>query len=234
MNNKRKVLAVAMGAVLGVTGMSAQAAMLNAGDVLIINAGVPVYDTYGNPAGVSGGSWFALDFNSNGSITTTEKTAINPGGAGGLSIGGLQSVGAIDVWNHLNAPGYHYTTVAPTGGTTTGIDFSGWAIFWNGQPVNAIDAGVWAPNNCATLGCSGVSFAADIAAFNWSGVYGDSYSLWYSWSFYDSPGAFEPVNYLLHLEGTVQAAPEVPVPAAAWLLGSGLLGLMGVVRRKLV
>ena len=28
--------------------------------------------------------------------------------------------------------------------------------------------------------------------------------------------------------------PEVPIPAAAWLMGSGLLGLMGVARRKAV
>jgi hypothetical protein len=30
----------------------------------------------------------------------------------------------------------------------------------------------------------------------------------------------------------VQAAPEVPVPAAAWLMGSGLVGLAGVARRR--
>lgn len=36
----------------------------------------------------------------------------------------------------------------------------------------------------------------------------------------------------LHLEGTVQAAPAMPVSAAAWLFGSGLLGLMGCARRK--
>ena len=29
-----------------------------------------------------------------------------------------------------------------------------------------------------------------------------------------------------------RGVPEVPVPAAAWLFGSGLLGLMGVARRK--
>ena len=47
------------------------------------------------------------------------------------------------------------------------------------------------------------------------------------------------VKYALHLEGTVQCqmTPEgdcmnhpVPLPAAAWLLGSGLLGLIGVAR----
>lgn len=31
---------------------------------------------------------------------------------------------------------------------------------------------------------------------------------------------------------TVTQVSSVPVPAAAWLLGSGLLGLVGVARRK--
>jgi hypothetical protein len=33
--------------------------------------------------------------------------------------------------------------------------------------------------------------------------------------------------------GTVAAGPPVPVPAAVWLFGSGMLGLVGVARRKL-
>ena len=37
-----------------------------------------------------------------------------------------------------------------------------------------------------------------------------------------------------HLEGigTVSGVPQVPIPAAAWLFGTGLLGLVGVARRK--
>jgi hypothetical protein len=34
------------------------------------------------------------------------------------------------------------------------------------------------------------------------------------------------------IEVDVQVVPAVPVPAAAWLFGSGLLGLVGVARRK--
>ena len=36
-----------------------------------------------------------------------------------------------------------------------------------------------------------------------------------------------PIDYTMTFETTV-----VPVPAAVWLFGSGLLGLIGVARRK--
>jgi len=37
-------------------------------------------------------------------------------------------------------------------------------------------------------------------------------------------------EWLIHVDGV--GAPPVPVPAAVWLFGSGLLGLVGVSRRK--
>lgn len=49
------------------------------------------------------------------------------------------------------------------------------------------------------------------------------------------PGQFTTFDLWLTLSDTpLSAMPSVPVPAAAWLLGSGLLGLMGVARRKLI
>jgi len=44
-------------------------------------------------------------------------------------------------------------------------------------------------------------------------------------------GSFASFDYNLSLNGTV-ATSAVPVPAAAWLFGSGLLGLVGVARRS--
>lgn len=207
--------------------------MLQAGDVLTIDAGVPMYDSYGNLAGVSGGSWFGMD-SGDGRITPSEEYAIAPGADGGIVIGSPQAPGDIDVWMLQGSSGHHYTETAPSGGTTSGIDFSGWAIFYNGGTV--VSAGSkhdWAPFNCDALGCSGVSFDASVAAFSWSGVYGDSYSLWYAMAFSPDPSWYSPIGYLLHLEGTVLAAPSaVPLPAAAWLFSSGLLGLMGFTRLR--
>lgn len=50
----------------------------------------------------------------------------------------------------------------------------------------------------------------------------------------NAPGsAFNANGELINLEGTViQDLSAVPVPAAVWLFGSGLLGLIGVARRK--
>ncbi len=45
---------------------------------------------------------------------------------------------------------------------------------------------------------------------------------------------FGGVLYGLHLEGKIGGGAAVPVPAAAWLFGSGLIGLVGIARRKTV
>ena len=45
--------------------------------------------------------------------------------------------------------------------------------------------------------------------------------------FHVAGAGFTTVSYALHLEGTV-----VPIPAAVWLFGSGLLGLGGLVARR--
>lgn len=233
-NYKKWTLAVTLG--LSGTTLYAQAATFLPGDYLTINSGVVSYDGNGNQVNVSGGSWFALDNNLNNQIVGTEKIAISAIPGGSIPLGGqvmVQMITPIDAWNLYGNPGYDYLTSNVTGDTASGLDFSGWTINYNGSPVVPYaDYGAWTPSNCATLGCAGVSFVADTAAISWSGVYGDSYSLWYSWSFLESPGVFEPTRYLLHLEGTVQSA--VPVPAAAWLFGSGLLGLLGVARSKAV
>jgi hypothetical protein len=198
--------------------------MLNNGDLLTITAGVQQYDGYGNPTNVTPGSWFGMDFDGGAKITGSEKTPIYPGTDGGIVIGTTQSPGKIDYWGFFGNFGNDYTTVAPTGGTTSGIDFSGWTIAWSGTlPIN-MGSGAW-----------GVGFSNGIANFAWDGVYGNAYTLDYTATVpLGDPSGFGGVKYKLHLEGCV-ASPEgctVPIPAAAWLFSSGLIGIMGLVRRK--
>lgn len=231
---KKTALTVALTAMLGVAATGAQAAVLNAGDVLTITSGVTTYDEYGNPTGVSSGSWFGMDTDANSKIAAAEATAIN--GLAGITIGVTQGPGVIDGWNFFGPAGTDYTTSPITGGTTNGLDFSGWTVAWGAVPLIPMGSGAWSPLNCGAghMGCTGLTFTNGVANFAWSGTYGDSYSLWYTATVPDGDASgFGNVQYIVRLVGTVEmGVSEVPVPAAAWLLGSGLLGLVGVARRK--
>lgn len=222
--NKNNV-AVMIGAMLGGAAMVTQAAVLNPGDILTIDASVVDHEL-----GVTGGSWYAMDMTGDGQISPNERGPLYPGTDGGIIMGMTQAPGEIDYYLLGGNPGYDYTTVAPTGGTDTGIVFSGWTIAWNENPAIPMVSGAWTPSNCSVLGCTGASFANGVAAFSWSGVYGDSYSLWYTVTVpLGPPNVFGSVRYMLHLEGAVIAS--VPAPAALWLLGSGILAL-GVSARR--
>ena len=233
---KKTALTVALTALIGVGAMSAQAAVLNSGDVLTIDDGAYNTDAYGNPLSVASGSWFGMDTNGDGKVQGTEQTVID--GLNGVTIGSTQGSNDIDQWMFFGAPGTHYTTVAPTGDTTNGLDFSGWTVNWGAVPTIPMGSGAWTPSNCGAswMGCGSVTFGEGTAAIAWDGVYGSTYSLWYSATVpVGDPSGFGGVAYIVRLTGTVTeggGTPEIPVPAAAWLLGSGLMGLVGVARRK--
>ena len=189
---------------------------------------------------VSSGSYFGLDGDGNGIVTTdaSESEAIAPGPDGGILIGATQDTnghvshagaahpgtGGLDAeWDYYGYTGMHFTTasvvVVNDYGATKELDFSGWAVTWNGATTPLGKAGL------ATITCSSVSCSA-----------GSAFVLDYS-TFIPptAPGAFSNILYTVHLEGCVASAEGcvVPLPAAVWLLGSGLIGLMGLARRKL-
>lgn len=95
-------------------------------------------------------------------------------------------------------------------------------------------------SNCtnATAGAAGNTntFSSDVA-FNYLAVHFGRAELLFYWdnpiklfSFTDTQNAFRGVsNYRSYSDGLSQ----VPVPAAAWLFGSALVGFMGLRRRKL-
>lgn len=159
-------------------------------------------------------SYFAIDYSGDNLIQDNEKYALMNAG-NGLRLGVSQAMGAIDsgalvqsgLWRHssTSAPGVISTTA-----NTAVIDLSGWSVEWAGSDIG-MGSGVEAVVSCFT-DCS----------------VDDSFTLDYSATI--GPGSLNGLLYELHLEGIV--ASPVPVPAAAWLFGSGLLGLFGIARRK--
>jgi len=234
---KHTIFGAAYASLLIAASGAAQAALLNTGDVLAINAGTQLLDASNNPVDVPSGSWFGMDMNGSASISGWEKTPLAMGTTGlvigtttthGVHHAGCPVAGDTNAitapWCFFGNTGSDFTRVGVTGGTTAGLNFSGWYWGWNRIDI-PMNTGAW-----------GTGFSNGIANFVWSGVYGDTYTLEYTATQPggDSSDWFGGVRYYLHLEGTVQAAPTVPVPAAAWLLGSGLLGLIGVAQRKAV
>jgi len=255
---KKTTLVTAMGLAIGGASLSANAALTSSStlvfdssiEICLADAGTYPYCSYGTT--VSSGSWFAMDIGGNGTIQSNEKYAITATGTGihlgsigstatGSHSGGIDGTEnpAFDIWEFYGATGMSYLTSAITivddavGGdpTVKALDFSGWTITWNG--IAAIDMGGDATNfgttglpgelnsglalmTCSTASCSDSStFTLDYQAKVPKG----------------DPSMFGGVMYAVHLEGQVSS---VPVPAAAWLFGSGLLGLLGVASRKKV
>ena len=159
------------------------------------------------------GSYFGMDTSGNGTIENGEKNALTSAGTG-LTLGSAQGAGDIDLtWSFGGNPGNHTSpgqTVSSASGASATINMSGWNVFWNGGNID-MGQGADATVTCAVDCAEGDTFTLDYAATVPS-------------------GGFEGFFYTLHLTGTVASA--VPVPAAVWLFGSGLVGLAGVARRR--
>lgn len=103
------------------------------------------------------------------------------------------------------------TADGASGGT---LDMSGWYVHWNDVQIDMSSGGT-AALTCSTANCDGGTYTATYAAVVPN----------------DGTTNFGNVNYTLNLQGTITPS-AVPVPAAVWLFGSGLLGLVGVARRR--
>jgi len=242
--NKKATLSVAIGLALGGTALSANASLTSSA-TLSFTLGVPgiVACTYGTtppcaPGGPGGnaynitdivGSYFSMDTNATGTVEIHEKTPI--GSFNGIHIGmtqlasgshtdsinGSESPNIDTPWTFFGGTGMHQTTIAVTASAVVAgaatLDMSGWNVIWNGiTSIPLVQQGA-ATIACDTVSCSDSSSYTLDAAFHVNGA------------------GLTTVGYTLHLEGAVSSA-AVPVPAAAWLFGSGLFGLAAMMRRK--
>ncbi len=107
------------------------------------------------------------------------------------------------------------------------VDMSGWTWTWSG--LTAISMGGDSANftadtgigimTCSTVTCSAsstfvLSYDTHVPLGDVSGLGG--------------------VPYRLGLVGTVGVQAAVPIPAATWLFGSGLIGLIGIEKKRKV
>lgn len=218
---------------LGSAGLAhtAQAATFSNGTVLTVDAGVQLYDAYGNFKNVSPGSWFGMDTNGNLKIAGTERTPLSIG-VQGIVIGSAQNAGGYTTHSgppgdvpgdssNINAPwsffgntGKNYTTVAVTGGNTAGLDLSGWTVTWNSIPTIPMGTGAWGTgytNGIANIVCYSDSAMTTVSASCSAGEY---YKLDYSATVPDGDvSGFGNVKYFLHLEGSISAGPAAAAVA---------------------
>lgn len=103
-------------------------------------------------------------------------------------------------------------------GSNISLNLGGFYAFWNG--TNFLQG-------TDSTGANGTSTAATGTV---SGCVGNTCNFDLSWHSYITTAPFAGQTGYWHLTGSVVTA--VPVPAAVWLFGSGLLGLVGVARRK--
>lgn len=249
MKVSKSVLSIVVSGILGFAVSGTHAATVMYSAHLSITSGVAVYDANGYLTSFTSGSYFGVDTNANNKISDIEKTPLSEGTTG-IIIGQPTSQGAshtgeptagdtneIDApWKFYGNTGSTYTTIGITGGTISGLDMSGWKVTWAG--INEIPLGTGAWQTATGTGHTGATgtFTHGIANFYWSGVYGDSYSLDYRATVpLGHYSGFGGSQWEWHLEGFVNYGPLalVPIPAALWLFGSGLLGLIGVGRGKI-
>jgi len=129
------------------------------------------------------------------------------------------SVGDFAFGYDLTASGFSGTGLTFTDGVLTSIDLQADldvdARFTNGTTINLpLSPGY-----------------SQLASFNISGN-----QLWYDFD-QDEPIQSSPLGaidarLMITRGGTLDAVAVIPVPAAVWLFGSGLLGLVGVARRR--
>ncbi len=110
-------------------------------------------------------------------------------------------------WNVDNFNGYAGTTLVPNPPNSN----TAWDSFSTGTATN----GLGTINGAAYDGTTAILVKAGTYGSDWQGFTGVSY--------------FEAWNVSFVKTGDL---PTIPIPAAAWLFGSGLLGLVGVAARR--
>lgn len=226
---KKTLLISSMAIVIGASVNFSASAALPLNGLLTFDSGGNTCSYHGS-CSVKSGSYFGMDLNGSGSITSNERTAISQ--HNGLIIGtiqaatgshagypdGTESRGIDSAWSFFGNTGMHYMSspsnvISDDSAGNVTLDFSGFGVTWNG--ISEIDMGglAWEGNNDgeAVLTCQ-VSCAL-----------GERYTLDYSAAVpLGDPSGFGGVTYNFHLEGTVgHAGPPLPTQDVSIALNGG-------------
>lgn len=241
--HKQLILALS----LGLASSTVHAALLSTA-ILVFDD--PVIDENGL---VIAGSNFGVDFTNDGTIDLSERTGLVSND--GLILGTTQPASTVNPgidkpWDFFGQQGIHQTSspitiISDDGAGNVELDFSGWSVNWNGIDIG-LGGAAWGsnPDGIARMIC------------NSNCSVGDAFTLFYTATVTEGP--FVGIRYRLGFDsGTLSLASAglsarlaeviedpgisatgtigasvVPVPAAVWLFGSGLLFLARIARKK--
>ena len=231
----KTLLSTAVLGVLGSASFNANAALadgdtlsITQGDIAVVSCVLgtapPCDNTLFNQTGIVGsffnlGSDVLLGGNEGIVLGSTQLATGSHSGAPD----GSESPSIDNPWLFNGNTGMHQSTSNVTANSDTALDFAGWSVTWNGIadiPMGGDTANFVDDTGIAIISCGACGD-------------GDAYTLDYAAHVpLNDASGFGGAPYALHLEGFITKAAVIPVPAAVWLFGSGLLGLVGVARRK--
>ena len=224
---KKTLISSAVFAAIGFVG-SSNAALTNDGTMVLsidgagtascLYGGTYPNCTYGAFDTAEAISYFNMDGNPGGALANNNGIVLgtaqpfdgNVPAPGSAYDGSGSNITA--AWDFFGNQGTNFSASTVSAVNDTTIDMSGWRVAWGEVPEINMGSGGTGTIACGTCNI-GDGFVLDYAAVVPDG----------------DPSGFGGVLYELHLEGTITA---VPIPAAVWLFGSGLLGLAGVARRR--
>lgn len=175
------------------------------------------------------GAWWGLEFSSatvytplasfEGIILGSAQPAT--GSHSGIP-NGTENPTITEPWVSSGSTGMHHSTtpisVINSSGNTATLDFSGFGITWNAIPDISLSG--YPANYPSELGIATVTCGVDCSI-------GDSYVL--NYAAHEVPEVGGQLH-TIHLEGVIVSS--VPIPAAFWLFGSGVILFVGIVRRS--